>query len=120
MPQDNPGATLDELQSLVAGVEVDETALPKPCVAGSNPAGGTAISQEKSLLTSTNTCTSRSCRLSPSATVERRLPPSAKLSRNGSPMTRLRYRGHGREVRPRMTSWLPRPTAWRGFSVWGL
>src|SRR6185437_13227655 len=41
MPQDDLGATLDELQSLVAGVGVGNAALPKPCVAGSNPAGGT-------------------------------------------------------------------------------
>jgi hypothetical protein len=42
MPQDDLGATLDELQSLVAGVGVGNAALPKPCVAGSNPAGGTS------------------------------------------------------------------------------
>jgi len=41
MPQDDLGATLDELQSLVAGVGVGDAALPKLCVAGSNPAGGT-------------------------------------------------------------------------------
>jgi hypothetical protein len=39
MPQDDLGATLDELQSLVAGVGVGDATLPKPCVAGSNPAG---------------------------------------------------------------------------------
>jgi hypothetical protein len=56
MPQDDPGATLDELQSLVTGVGVDETALPKPCVAGSNPAGGTTNYRVKVSMTSTNTC----------------------------------------------------------------
>jgi hypothetical protein len=49
----------------VAGV----IALPKPCVAGSNPAGGTTTDQERAVLTSINAGKYRSCVLSLSAAV---------------------------------------------------
>src|SRR5947209_19926871 len=85
MPQDDLGATLDELQSLVAGVGVGDAVLPKPCVAGSNPAGGTTSYRAKSVLNSTNANQKRSCCLPLSATASPRLPPSAKPLRNGKP-----------------------------------
>jgi hypothetical protein len=59
------------------------TRIPKPCVAGSNPAGGTTTHQAKPAWTSTNTSQFRSCVLPPSAAVRPRLPPFAKPLRNG-------------------------------------
>jgi hypothetical protein len=57
--------------------------VPKPCVAGSIPAGGTTIHQEKPAVTSTNTGQGRSCILPPSVAIRPRLPPFAKPLRNG-------------------------------------
>jgi hypothetical protein len=57
--------------------------VPKPCVAGSNPAGGTTTHQTKPSLTSTNLSQGRSCVLPRSVVIRPRLPPFAKPSRNG-------------------------------------
>jgi hypothetical protein len=57
--------------------------LPKPCVAGSIPAGGTTTHQEKPAWTSTSVGQGRSCVLPPSVAIRPSLPPFAKPLRNG-------------------------------------
>ena len=70
----------DRRSALVAqGIE---HRFPKPCVAGSNPAGGTTTHQAKVGLTSTNIHQSGSCCLPASAAVRPHLPPFAKPLRN--------------------------------------
>ena len=57
--------------------------VPQPCVAGSNPAGGTTTHQTKPALTSTNTGQFRSCVLPLSVAIRPYLPLFAKPSRSG-------------------------------------
>jgi hypothetical protein len=57
--------------------------VPQPCVAGSNPAGGTTTHQTKPALSSINVGQCRSCVLPRSVVIRPRLPPFAKPSRNG-------------------------------------
>jgi hypothetical protein len=58
--------------------------VPKPCVAGSIPAGGTTTHQAKPALASINAGQCRSCVLPPSAAIRPPLPPFAKPLRNGT------------------------------------